>query len=195
MFLAYEVVPVAQDFSEEPLILDYSQVFNLSRDENVEYVRGDLLGFVEITQRPYGLGKPNVIYDDEPEPEVRPILTNLAVRKDVRKYGVGSKLLAECERHVTQGWEFEEIVLEVEDYNTRALDFYEKRGYELLYDDPASRRYDVGGFVLKKVRCTRRVFRKVFSQSGSSSSSSSGDNNTVTIDLDFFKRIKQTVSA
>jgi ribosomal protein S18 acetylase RimI-like enzyme len=192
MFLAYEVVPVAQDFCQEPLILDFSKVYNLAKRNNrQEYVRGDLLGFCEITQRPYGIGSSSgIVYDDDPELEVRPILTNLAVKRDMRKYGIGSKLLDECERHVQKDWKLGDIVLEVEDYNTRALDFYSNRGYELIFDDPASRRYDVSGFVLRKVRCTRKVFRKVFDES------SSGDKNkegTVTIDLNFFKRIRETV--
>ena len=53
-----------------------------------------------------------------------------------------------------------EIVLEVEDYNTQALDFYTKRGYEIMYSDPASRRFDVSGLVLRKIRCTRQILRK-----------------------------------
>ena len=198
MFLAYEVIPVTSEATafKKPLILDLKTVENLSsadKNSGVEYVRGDLLGFCEITRRPYGLGKKqNVIYDDEPaiEPSPRPILTNLAVKKKMRKYGVGSKLLDACEQHVAQRWNLDEIILEVEDYNTRALDFYSKRGYELIFDDPASRRYDVSGLVLRKVRCTRKVFRKVFSKS---KGQGPGKEDTVTIDLDFFKRIRQTV--
>lgn len=191
MFLAYEVVPVVSDKTalEKPLILDLGQVQNLpTKQSGSEYVRGELIGFCEITQRPYGLGKEQgVVYDDEPAPPLRPILTNLAVKQDVRKYGIGSKLLDECEQHVAKGWKLDEIILEVEDYNTRALDFYANREYELIYDDPASRRFDVGGLLLRKVRCTRKVFKKVLSEVGA------GKKDTVTIDLDFFKRIRQTV--
>lgn len=198
MFLAYEVIPVSSDSSaafDKPLILDLGKVENLSsadKRSGVEYVRGELLGFCEITQRPYGIGRPsgNAVYDDEPEPVSRPILTNLAVKQEMRKYGIGSKLLDACEQHVVRSWNLDEIVLEVEDYNTRALDFYTNRGYKLIFEDPASRRFDVGGLVLRKVRCTRKVFRKVFSKSGAQGSGKEG---TVTIDLDFFKRIRQTV--
>jgi hypothetical protein len=55
-----------------------------------------------------------------------------------------------------------EIILEVEDYNIQALEFYRKRGYDVLFSDPASRRYDVQGLWLRKVRCRRDVMRKVF---------------------------------
>ena len=120
------------------------------------FVRGGLLGFCEITQRPYGLGE-GIATGADP---VRPILTNLAVSRKARTLGIGSKLLDRCERHVARNWNMNEIVLEVEDYNTQALNFYVKRGYEVLYADPASRRFDVGGLVLRKVRCTRQILRK-----------------------------------
>lgn len=192
MFLAYEIVPVTSETTvlEKPLILDLSAVHNLPKNEEKEtdYVRGELLGFCEVTQRSYGLGKSNeVVYDDEEEKPFRPILTNLAVKRNVRKYGIGSKLLDSCEKHVREKWKLDEIILEVEDYNTRAVNFYSNRNYDLVFEDPASRRFDVGGLVLRKVRCTRKVFRKVFSETKERSS------DIITIDLNFFKRLRQTV--
>ncbi|KAL3920007.1 MAG: hypothetical protein SGILL_003469 [Bacillariaceae sp.] len=146
-------------------------------DDDECFVRGNLLGFVEITQRPYGIGKQNDAQNkeifvnadgtstnaevSEPRP-LRPVLTNLAVRQDVRKYGIGSKLLDACERHVKRNWRLNEMILEVEDYNSQALEFYRKRGYDVLFSDPASRRYDVHGLWLRKVRCRRDIMRKVF---------------------------------
>jgi len=138
------------------------------------FVRGDLLGFVEITQRPYGLGKATESSPSDMasvlegfsfnERPMRPVLTNLAVNKAARQYGIGSKLLEACEEHVRNGWDMNEIVLEVEDYNTKGLEFYRQRGYEVLFSDPASRRYDIQGFWLNKVRCRREIMRKVFSK-------------------------------
>lgn len=196
MFLAYKVEPVPSSSFDKPLILDLDKVQNLQQpEEGKEYVRGEIIGFVEITQKPYGLGqgKGRAVYDDEPLPPLRPILTNLAVKKSVRKYGVGSKLLDACEEHVQNTWEMGEIVLEVEDFNTGALDFYSNREFDTLYDDPASRRYDVGGFVLRKVRCTRKVMRKEF-EGSESDSESEGEDEAVTIDADFFNRKKSSVS-
>ena len=198
MFLAYKVEPTTSA-SEKPLILDLNAVHNLQPQEGMEYVRGEVIGFVEITQKPYGLGQGKELYDDQPLPPMRPILTNLAVKKVVRKYGVGSKLLDACEDHVRKEWKMGEIVLEVEDYNTRALDFYGNRGFDILYDDPASRRYDVGGLVLRKVRCTRKIMQKVFEgfeteSEADSSEEEEGEDETVTIDADFFSRKKSSVS-
>jgi ribosomal protein S18 acetylase RimI-like enzyme len=157
MFLAYEVKPAPNGAAlEQPLLLDLSQVYNLpSYARNQDFVRGEVLGFCEITQRPYGLGS-----IDETEID-RTVLTNLAVAQIARELGIGSKLIDECERHVAREWNLNEIILEVEDDNTQALDFYAKRGYETIFSDPASRRFDVSGLILRKVRCTRRIMRKV----------------------------------
>jgi ribosomal protein S18 acetylase RimI-like enzyme len=188
MFLAYEVKEAnLESFRNQPLLLDLDRVYNLqslssSHNRNTEYVRGDILGFCEITQRSYGLG-----HIDETE-MMRPILTNLAVSQEARTYGIGSKLLDECERHVAQHWKMNEMVLEVEDYNNVALEFYAKRGYQVIFNDPASRRFDVGGLMLRKVRCTRQILRKVLAQQRAQSAS---EEYGATWDL--FQKFRETV--
>ena len=214
MFLAYEVVATAPyGARSNPLLLDLDSIYNvntllnqqneLNNQDEASFVRGKLLGFVEITQRPYGIGKQNEeepkeifidadgtrrdedgvkVPENDPRP-LRPVLTNLAVRKDARKYGIGSKLLDACEQHVRKSWKLNEIILEVEDYNGRALEFYRKRGYNVLFSDPASRRYDVQGLWLRKVRCRRDVMRKIFHGRSMSKVESSA--------MDLFERIRQ----
>jgi len=193
MFLAYEVKRVTGITAvlTQPLLLDGEllKVCNQERirDEDDEdddyYVRGDLLGFVEITQRPYGLGNTLEASPSSSSPSsseivstendtlgggindipMRPVLTNLAVLRGARRYGIGSKLVDACEMHVRKRWNMNEIVLEVEDYNTKGLEFYRRRGFEILFSDPASRRYDINSsFWLKKVRCRREIMRKVY---------------------------------
>jgi len=195
MFLAYEVKRVTGITAvlTQPLLLDGEllKVCNRERirDEDDEdedddyYVRGDLLGFVEITQRPYGLGntlEASPLSSSPSSSEIvttendtlgggindipmRPVLTNLAVLRGARRYGIGSKLVDACEMHVRKRWNMNEIVLEVEDYNTKGLEFYRRRGFEILFSDPASRRYDINSsFWLKKVRCRREIMRKVY---------------------------------
>eukprot|EP00536_Pseudo-nitzschia_multiseries_P014974 jgi/Psemu1/291753/fgenesh1_pg.796_\ len=196
MFLAYEVKRTTgtTDVLSQPLLMEEElrgayNIEGLSSSSNAKangnkkfmddgsgdcFVRGDLLGFVEITQRPYGLGQAvessssdtasvleGFSFNERP---MRPVLTNLAVLKAARQYGIGSKLVEACEEHVRNGWNMNEIVLEVEDYNTKGLEFYRQRGYEVLFSDPASRRYDIQGFWLNKVRCRREIMRKVFSK-------------------------------
>jgi GNAT superfamily N-acetyltransferase len=188
MFLAYQVEPASNGAAmTQPLILDLDQVHNFPpyarKSNNQEYVRGDLLGFCEITQRAYGLGR----QIDETE-MMRPVLTNLAVSRTARKLGIGSQLLDECEGHAARQWKLNEMVLEVEDYNTRALDFYGKRGYNVVFSDPASRRFDVGGLVLRKVRCTRNILRKTLELQRAQSAS-----DEVNFSFDFFQKFRETV--
>ena len=192
MLVARRVVPVATATATtarfEPLILDLTNVQNLPANmlqHQQDFVRGEILGFVEVTQRPYGLGKlesslfatttSNMKDNDEKAHDsqkynkrnnkntVRPILTNLSVNYSARKSGLGSALVQRCEEEVIRRWNQKEIVLEVEEDNQRALQFYKKRGYKVLYEDPTSRRYDVSGLWLQKKRCKRYIMRKELS--------------------------------
>ena len=126
---------------------------------------------------------------------MRPVLTNLAVSLKARKSGIGSKLVEECEQHVMKRWNQKEIILEVEDFNEKALNFYKKRGYNVLFSDPASRRYDVTGVLLKKIRCTREIMRKSLSSPFQSTLSSPSlkvaNNNDVALEL--IQKIRDTV--
>jgi ribosomal protein S18 acetylase RimI-like enzyme len=166
---------------------------NNSNTDN--FVKGDILGFVEITQKPYGLGLGS---EEEEEDDggggkggvtpIRPVLTNLAVAERARKYGIGSKLVDRCEDHVRNVWKLNEMVLEVEDYNEAALQFYIKRGFRVMYSDPASRRYDLSGLFPEKVRCRREILRKVYGPTQSLLDSGSS-----LFKMEFFTRIQQLV--
>ena len=239
MFLAYQVemVPSTSKLPKsKPILLNLDNVYNVNTllkqqsmqrkrkerqskgeegrnlmEDETCYVRGKLLGFVEITQRPYGIATPdkqetqqtappkaisvsaggtsNQCPAVDPRPS-RPVLTNLAVRKSARKYGIGSKLLEACEYHVRKRWKLHEIVLEVEDYNPKALKFYMKRGYNVLFSDPASRRYDVHGLWLRKVRCRREVMRKVF-YGGPMDAVGLMEGSSNLMNLDLFRRMRE----
>ena len=190
MFLAYEVKPATRFAAmTEPLLLpeQLQTAFHVPRDGDKDYVKGVLLGFVEVTQRQYGIGQAGRSGSDSytgsnSETPYRPVLTNLAVAPRARKSGIGSKLLEACELHARKEWKLNEIVLEVEDYNAKALQFYTKRGFQVIFSDPASRRYDVNGFMIKKVRGRREVLRKVFSGAPQ-------DGNGI-MNFDFFRRIR-----
>jgi ribosomal protein S18 acetylase RimI-like enzyme len=173
-----------------PLVLDFSNAYNLrshrsngdggecsNGDNNnaadTDYVRGEILGFVEVTNRRFGLGvmppptsvlmqhsSSNDSINSYLADQTRAVLTNLSVRRDARKLGVGSKLLDICEEHVASEWGGAEVVLEVEDDNDRAKDFYRKRGYQVVYADGTARRYDLSGLWLREVRCRRLIMRK-----------------------------------
>jgi len=179
MFVARRVVPATRHSARQtPLLLDTSRVQNLpsrsSSHNQVDYVRGEILGFVEVTQRPYGLSTDNHDDDTHENNRRRPVLTNLSVRATARRSGVGSHLVAVCEAAVRREWPLQsEMILEVEDDNVAAQRFYERRGYQVVLEDPASRRYDTSGLFLRQVRCKRIVLRKNLRDDGVAGGSTS----------------------
>jgi ribosomal protein S18 acetylase RimI-like enzyme len=226
MLVARRVVPADPILvlrGSTPLILDLTQVYNLplpsqqqmasasNNNENDayynigvsstgDYVRGEIVGFVEVTKKPFGLGLEALkqttkmmgvqasssssstnghgsdsCSETSPLPlpiqwslnnYTRPVLTNLSVVRAARQSGVGTQLVARCEQEVRRRWHRHELVLEVEQDNHPALAFYQKRGYEILFEDPASRRYDVSGFWLSQKRCKRYIMRKTWHPNG-----------------------------
>jgi ribosomal protein S18 acetylase RimI-like enzyme len=181
MFVAREVVPLSSPLApvNSPLILDASTIFNLplGMGADDDFVKGRVLGFVEVTRKPYGLPKRIQIPEnrngsgaDVPVkrkklnnfPPAYPVLTNLAVAPEARRSGVGSRLLSACEDAVLT-WDppCSDIILEVEEDNESALEWYKKRGYQMMFADPACRRYDPNGLLLRKVRCTKICMRKI----------------------------------
>lgn len=162
MFVARRVIPVSEIGMDaalkKPIILDLHSIVNLpyNVDDDEDFVKDQVIGFVEVTEKTFGL--PQCECNGK---ELLPVLTNLAVHPSFRKAGVGSELLQACEDIVEQQWHsHDEIVLEVEDDNPKALAFYTKRGYETVFEDPASRRYDTNGFFLQKKQCTKICMRK-----------------------------------
>mmetsp|Transcript_8938 Transcript_8938/g.16275 ORF Transcript_8938/g.16275 Transcript_8938/m.16275 type:complete len:386 (-) Transcript_8938:47-1204(-) len=175
MFVARRVVVVPASSAlilSSPPIVDMSIIYNREglpkrpQDNDLEFIRGDVIGFCEVSERPFGLGKNFDEQSDdggyrERKRPMRPLLTNLSVRPDVRKSGLGSQLVRVCEDAVLQ-WDpaYDEIVLQVEDDNPLALQFYEKRGYASLFADPSCRRFDTSGIFLQQVRTTKICMRK-----------------------------------
>jgi ribosomal protein S18 acetylase RimI-like enzyme len=155
MFLAYHVVEAEEGSASSFNINDLDRVYNFPADGkgDADYVRGDLLGFVEITQRSYNLGP-----DDETDE--RPFLTNLAVSNKARQSGIGSQLMEACERHVVDVWNMKDVALEVDYDNSNALAFYSKRGYQHIFSSSACQRYDASGLFLRKVQCTKEIMLK-----------------------------------
>jgi len=150
-----------------------------------QYVPSELIGFCEINARRFPLlsTKLNMYYDDVENKIVyttnslsqkrnkdvalglpfRPILSNLAVKKTARGSGVGSQLLSACEDIILLDWDIPnrmELILQVEEDNPNAVEFYKKRGYQVMYSDPATRRFDVSGIFLRRVRSTKICMRK-----------------------------------
>ena len=207
MFVARRIVPATTATTRKtPLLLDLANVYNL-KDKNADYCRGEVLGFVEVTQRPYSVaGTESMgggLNQDATRRKMRrrgfytdrPVLTNLSVTYEARKSGVGGRLLEQCERQVLSRWNLQEIILEVEDDNTNALTFYAKRGYKVLFEDPASRRYDTNGLVLRQLRCRRKILRKTLMSSPAQMMESAMPQGNSSVFGMAWQRIKDSVSA
>ena len=139
------------------------------------YVTGEIIGYVEVMEKQFGLGgnfnneKPKPIINNRKKKKKkkqsgekpRPYLGNLSVVSYARKSGIGSKLVETCEK-VVLSWNrgHTEIVLQVEDDNKSAIQFYKRRGYEFVYADPTCRRFDTSGFILKETRVTKYAMLK-----------------------------------
>jgi len=129
-----------------PLILDVSNVYPkiTTDDREQDWIRGEIIGFCEVMER----GR---------RP---PILTNLSVRADARDCRIGSKLVEACEDAVVVDFGDKEIFLEVESDNVKALQFYHRRGYQVVLEDPAARRFNTNGIWLTKESCTKISMKK-----------------------------------
>lgn len=150
-------------------IVSRDDVYNvdiLEEEDNDEYifVADELLGFCEVTAKPFGLGPGNLGYStlEGDKDIIRPVITNLAVRADARKLGLGRELV-QTVYDTIQTWEnynFEELVLQVEEDNEGGLKFYEKLGFQVVFTDPACRRYDTNGLFLRQVQVAKIAMKK-----------------------------------
>ena len=205
LFMARQVVPAAQAPSvrAKPLDVRKTKIYNakyLDNSKDDEFVLGDVLGFVEVTEKRFRLGEQYESTgtfsegDDERLRDVRPFLSNLSVREDARKSGVGSALVDMCEDAIQQ-WprQYSEIVLQVEDENKLARKFYEKRGYTALFADPACRRFDTNGLILRRVPTTKVAMRKLLGTRRRRKQSSSPSNTPFFMDV--VDNLKQLVGS
>jgi ribosomal protein S18 acetylase RimI-like enzyme len=161
------------------------QIFNADqlpfRGES-KLIAGEIIGYCEMMEKKFGLGgnfdgnKPN----DVEEEKLRPYLGNLSVVQYARQSGVGSKLMDEGEK-VVREWDagHTEIVLQVEEDNTLAIQFYKRRGWEFVFADPTCRRYDTSGFFLKESRITKyAMIKRLDKQSTDQNGLSNGETNS-----------------
>ena len=154
-----------------------------------ELVAGEIIGYCEVSEKNFGLGgnyestKPRrrssssassktTTTGASKNNKLRPYLSNLSVVDYARKSGVGSKLLNAGEDAV-RNWDagHTEIVLQVEEDNTNAIQFYKRRGWEFVFADPTCRRYDTSGFFLKECRITKYAMIKRLDNDAAGSSS------------------------
>lgn len=230
MFVARQIIPcktaegmTIEELNSSAISLSNSKryIFNADiLDSSERYTVGDILGFVDVTEKAFGLpsspkGKAeDKIKEDKTEEEeesqseeakirlrnkaaLRPVLTNLSVTPNARKSGVGSALVDVCEDVVIDSEEwtrnYNEMILEVEEENNLAQEFYEKRGYVAVFKDPSSRRFDTSGLILNNVRTTKICYRKDLTRKQAQKGSSKTEVNTAGGFGMFFAKIKEAV--
>lgn len=229
MFVARQIIPcksaegmTIEELNSSAISLSNSKryIFNTDMlDSSERYTVGDILGFVDVTEKAFGLpsskGKSeDKIREDKTEEEeesqseeakirlrnkaaLRPVLTNLSVTPNARKSGVGSALVDVCEDVVIDSEEwtrnYNEMILEVEEENNLAQEFYEKRGYVAVFKDPSSRRFDTSGLILNNVRTTKICYRKDLTRKQAEKGSVKNETNAVSGLGMFFAKIKEAI--
>lgn len=169
MFIAREVKVTKKQTELQPELMlpDLSQIMNsnvlppLEGDDEMYSLDNEVIGFCEISARVFSL--PEFCYENNvPTKAYRPVLTNLAVKKSARRSGVGTALVNTCENAVMNLWNpsYDDIVLQVEEDNPKGFNFYKKLGYNFVYSDPSTRRFDTSGWFLEEVRSTKNCLRK-----------------------------------
>ena len=94
-------------------------VATLARSETIG--NPEVVGTVEISLRS------SSFWSSEPQ---YPYISNLAVRQNYRRMGIGSRLLAECEA-IALDWGYREIHLHVLERNDAAKQLYCQNGYQI----------------------------------------------------------------
>ncbi|KAL1514888.1 hypothetical protein AB1Y20_003970 [Prymnesium parvum] len=89
----------------------------------------------------------------------RPLLTNVAVSRGFRRRGIGRQLCRASEA-LARSWGFSEILLRVEQDNTKARRLYHSLGYRTVGVDTEAERPDASSGRLEFVRTTQVVMRK-----------------------------------
>lgn len=175
LIIARTLHPVASgtiiNRNRKELIFDVREIFNaddlISTDGGgTSYAAGEIVGYCEVSEKNFGLGENFEVgrWQDKTK-KSRPYFSNLSVVPNARQSGVGGALLNACEDAV-RNWNANhtEIVLQVEEDNQIAIQFYRKRGWEIVFADPTCRRYDTSGFFLKESRITKYAMIKRLEQ-------------------------------
>ncbi|CAM9374793.1 unnamed protein product, partial [Hapterophycus canaliculatus] len=91
--------------------------------------------------------------------ELRPILANLAVARSERRKGLAKRLVKQCEETCKE-WGYDEILLLVEENNTRARRLYTKLGYKMLFRDTKAKKILPDTYQIRDVPCVNVCMRR-----------------------------------
>ena len=164
LIVARRVYPISDttkvNGNQVNFIDDESQIYNVENGD-YRYRTGEIIGYCEVAEKNFGLGGSFNTNGGNSGETPRPYLSNLSVVEYARQSGVGTRLLDAGEEAVLS-WNagHTEIVLQVEEDNPTAVQFYKRRGYEFVFADPTCRRFDTSGFFLKETRITKYALIK-----------------------------------
>ena len=123
-----------------------SAVFDL----NENYQDAKILGIATTKQTVTEAGK-NILY--------YPKIANLAVSPEIRRQGIGSRLLEECLATARQ-WKYPSVVLQVEEPNIRAKNFYLSQQFDLVNVDTSTKAWDVTQWELRQIPTPKYFMKK-----------------------------------
>lgn len=125
--------------------------------------KGEIVGCVAIevsvcAGERVGL-KARGINPSTPGVELRPVLANLAVARSARRRGLAKRLVKRCEEAAKE-WGYDEVLLLVEENNSRARRLYQKIGYRTLFKDNDARKIVPSDYAIKELPCTNVCMRR-----------------------------------
>lgn len=130
----------------------------------------DIIGCCEVIEEKVDLSykegsvSPANERDRKKNARLKPIIENLSVQKEYRRKGIGADLVIACENVVQTRWipRHDEILAQVEEENTSALNFFAQHGYESLFIDPTCKKVSLDGTLLAKETTVSKVMVRKF---------------------------------
>jgi ribosomal protein S18 acetylase RimI-like enzyme len=131
-------------------LIEGAAVDSAAFDVNENYQDAKILG-IATTKEMATEAANNILY--------YPKIANLAVSPDIRRQGLGSRLLEECLTTARQ-WKYPAVVLQVEQPNTRAKEFYLSQHFDLVNMDTTTKAWDVSQWELRLVPTPKYFMKK-----------------------------------
>lgn len=115
----------------------------------------EIIGCCEVIEE-------RIVIEQNKAPRVRPIIENLAVKKEYRRQGVAKALLEAVEQNVQTWIPFhDDIYAQVEEDNLKAKEFFTGNNFEVVYADDDCKKDDLEGLTFRQTTITKFMLRKV----------------------------------
>lgn len=146
-------------------------VFNFLLKKNEMKYKNNIVGYVQLSNAQISSTEYNEFFMKGQIPhEVKlsnddafiylPKISNLVVAEQYRGCGVGKRLV-NMSIAKAKDWGFNQVILEVQEDNTAALNFYISMGFDRLYKDAQGERFEFNGLYFNRLREPKIVMRKL----------------------------------